>query len=396
MRPNITGPARDGLRAHNQNAILQLVHRQGPISRSDIAVKLSLSPAAVTNITNDLIGKNLIYEARQAEPGGVGRRAILLEVDYDHAVVAGVKVSNAGVTCAATNLNAEVTRIQTHALADTEPDTVLDVIAKALFSLSHELGRQLEAIGINLPGIVDPDHKTIRYSPLLGWEQVPFGQRLEERLSLPVLVENDVNALAHAHAWFGHGLNHDSFLVVTLGRGVGLGIVLNGKVYRGPHGGAGEFGHIVLDQQGPDRPHSKRGTVEAHLSDDALLRDARARIQDFPNDATPETLAALALSGDSDALAIYEAAGAVLGRALSILVNIFAPSLIILSGEGMRGADFFLPATRAALEEHSFGDLTARLKLVVNPWGDDAWARGAAGLAASRYLTEAATRSGGD
>ena len=394
MGRSSAGTVREALRVQNQHAILQTVHRQGPISRTDIALKLNLSPAAVTNIAGELIHRNLLFEARQAEASGVGRRAILLEVDYGHALVAGVKVSNAAVTCAMTNLNAEVVTTAAQSLPDTKPETVAAVTLETLSELAEKADR-FSAVGVILPGIVDPDGQTVRHSPLLGWARLPFGQGLEARLGVQVTVENDVNALALAQAWFGFGQHHDSFLVVTLGRGVGLGIVLNGEVYRGPGGGAGEFGHVLIDPAGPDSRHAKRGTLETYLSDDALLREARALVPGFESD-NPEELARLSRNGHPGARTVYATAGIVLGRALSTLVNIFAPSLIILSGEGMRAADFLLPTARAALKEHSFGDLAERVRLVVAPWGDDAWARGAAGLAASRYLTEAAAHIGGD
>ncbi|HEX7003664.1 MAG TPA: ROK family transcriptional regulator [Trueperaceae bacterium] len=396
-RTNAT--ARDALRSLNQNAVLQIVHLEGPISRVEIAARLHLSPAAVTSITAELIDRGLIYEARQAASDGVGRKAILLEVNYDQAFVAGIKVSNVALTLALTNLNAEVQCAQSTALDRTDPDTVIDEIVAAFEHLQEE--RLIGALGVNLPGIVDCDQGTVRHSPLLGWNQVALGEILEARLGVPVLVENDVNALALAEAWYGHGREHDSFFVLTLGRGVGLGIVINGELYRGPNGGAGEIGHVLLDPDGPETGHARKGTLEAYISDEALVREAKARIPGFAGATLSERspvdqLVELARQGQEQAVSIYAKAGKTLGRAMSTLVNILAPSLIVLSGEGMRAADFLLPSAEAELKRLSFGDLGERVSLVVDPWGDDAWARGAAGLAASRYLTNAAMSVGGD
>jgi len=388
--------AKDDVRRLNQSAVFQVVHRHGPVSRVDIATRLNLSPAAVTNITSDLIDRGLVFEARKAERGGVGRRRVLLEVAYDTAYVAGIKVSNVGLTCALTNLNAEVVHAAQRPLASTDPGAVVDAIEAAFGDLGAAVGQPLAALGVNLPGLVDADRQTVRHSPLLGWSQVPLGQLLHDRLGVSVLVENDVNALALAEAWFGRGREHDGFLVVTLGRGVGLGIVLGGEVYRGPHGGAGEFGHVLLDPHGPETRYAAPGTVEAFLSDDALMREARRRVAGFPDDGTAELVAELAQRGDAAAAAVVADAGRALGRALSVLVNVFAPSLIVLSGEGMRAADVMLPAARDELGRLSFGDLADRVELAVESWGDDAWARGAAALAASRYLTESAMSARGD
>jgi N-acetylglucosamine repressor len=388
--------AKDDVRRLNQGAVFQVVHRHGPVSRIDIATRLHLSPATVTNITSDLIDRGLVFEARKDDRGGVGRRRVLLEVAYDTAYVAGIKVSSVGLTCALTNLNAEVVHAVERPLPSTEPDAVVDAIEAAFADLGAAVGRPLAALGVNLPGLVDADRQTVRHSPLLGWSQVPLGRLLHERLGVSVLVENDVNALALAEAWFGRGRAHDGFLVVTLGRGVGLGIVMGGEVYRGPHGGAGEFGHVLLDPNGPETRYAAPGTVESFLSDDALVREARRAVPGFPADGTAELVAELARGGDAAAIAVVAAAGRALGRALSVLVNVFAPSLIVLSGEGMRSADVMLPAADEELRRLAFGDLADRVELVVEPWGDDAWARGAAALAASRYLTESATSARGE
>lgn len=387
---------REQIRLLNQRAILNAIHRHGRISRSDLAVDLSLSPAAVSAITGSFIEAGLVVEAEVGVSTSVGRKPILLEVDYDNAWVVGIKVSNVAVTSALTNLNAEVVQAETKAITATDPTTVIEEIARAFERHRATSEKAIGAVGVNLPGIVDADQRNVRHSPLLGWDAVALGDSLVERLGVPVLVENDVNALALAESWYGHGREHQNFLVLTLGRGVGLGIVLNGELYRGPNGGAGEIGHMLIDANGPESRHAEKGTLEAYISDDALLREARSRVSSFDPDSTAEQLAELARTGDSEANAIYEEAGHILGRALSNLVNILAPSLIVLSGEGMRAAEFLLPSAKAELERRSFGDLAEHLELVVDPWGDDAWARGAAGLAASRYLTNAATSMGGD
>lgn len=392
--PRATG--KDDVRRLNQDAVFQVVHRHGPVSRVDIAGHLHLSPATVTNITGDLIERGLVFEARKGDAVGVGRKPILLEVDYDAGTVMGVKVANVGLTCALTNLNAEVARAARYPLRRTDPDAVVDAIAAAFADLAPHAAQPIAAVGVDLPGLVDADRRTVRHSPLLGWQRVPLAERLEARLGVPVVVENDVNALALAEAWYGVGRSHESFLVLTLGRGVGLGLVLGGDVYRGPFGGAGEIGHVLIDPAGPATRYAAPGTLEAYLSDDALVREARARVPGFAADDAVERLAALADAGDPAARAVYDDAGRVLGRALALLVNLLAPGLIVLSGEGLRAAPHLIPTAEAELHRLAFGDLADRVQLVVEPWGDDAWARGAAALAASRFLVESATAPRGD
>ncbi len=397
-RSLITGTARENIRSLNQSAVLNAIHHHGQISRIALAAELKLSPAAVTDITSTLIEKGLVFEARQGTSNTVGRKPILLEVNYDYAFVLGVKVSNVAVTMVLTNLKAEVLGHCNEPLENHDVVSVLTAIEQTAECLQTECGvsnDKLMGLGVNLPGIIEHETGRVRHSPLLGWYDVPFAHVLQERLSLPVLVENDVNALAAAEAWFGSGKQHNAFLVLTLGRGVGLGIVHDGNVYRGPRGGAGEFGHITITP--PAATASQRaGALETFLSDSALLERARARIRDFPANADLEDLARLAEEGQVDAIALFKEAGRTLGLAMSYLVNIFAPTLIVLSGEGVRNAPYLLPSAKSTLQAHSFGDLAESLEIVVDSWGDDAWARGAAGLAASRCLTQFAESLGGD
>ncbi|MEJ2290074.1 MAG: ROK family protein, partial [Deinococcales bacterium] len=212
-----------------------------------------------------MIERGLVFEAREAESTGVGRRKVLLEVDYEHASVVGIKVSSAAVHAALTDLKGDVRASRVDSLASTVPDDVVAQLVATLRDLRAESGADVVGLGVSVPGSVDPASGTVTYSPLLGWEDVSLGQQLERAAGLPVVVENDVNALAAAEAWFGHGHEVDDFLVVTLGRGVGLGIVVNGSLYRGPHGGAGELGHVVLEPGGPAAAHSKAGAIEAYL-----------------------------------------------------------------------------------------------------------------------------------
>jgi predicted NBD/HSP70 family sugar kinase len=386
-------------RQQNQAAVFNVVHRRGQVSRSEIAGELRLSPAAVTDITATLIHLGLVYEARSGESATVGRKPILLEVNYDHRFVVGVKASNLGLTTALTNLKAEVVAWRQDPLPNTDPETVVASIGEATERLLRDAGlapEQLAGIGLGLPGIVEVGTGRNRYSALFGWRDVPLATLLEERLGLPAFVDNDVNALAAAEAWFGAGEDHDSFLVVTVGRGVGLGIVIGGHVYRGPFGGAGELGHVIVDPGGRTCTCGPTGCLEAQIGDAALLEQAREQLSGFSADDTVGALLERAEGGDPAALAIYAEAGTTLGRGLAMLVNVLAPTLIVLGGEGMRAAPFLLPAARDALRDRAFGDLGTRVAFVTHTWDDDAWARGAAGLAASRFLTEVATTVGGD
>lgn len=384
---------RERIRSLNQSAVINAIHRNGRISRTDLAAELNLSPAAITSITAPFVEAGLVVEAEVGVSASVGRKPILLGINYDYAHTLGMKVMNHAVVASLTNLNAEVKLVHSVTLPDTRVETVVGAIRSASTALKESAGLPAETIaglGVSLPGVVDFDAGAVRHSELLGWDRVQLAELLQSELDMPTLVENDVNALAAAHAWFGHGREHGSFLVVTLGRGVGLGIVIGGHLYRGPRGGAGELGHTRATPIRPRLMSSETTSLEALLGDGGLIGQARSLVPGFTHGLGPDDLTTLASEGDRAARDLLSDAGACLGVALADLVNLFAPTLIILGGEGMRNAAFLLPEVRQALVNYVFGGLGDELELVTDTWGDDAWARGAAGLAAARFL-EAAT-----
>lgn len=389
----LKGPAnalgREKIRLLNQSAIINAIHRSGKVSRTDLAAQLRLSPAAVTNLTAALIEKGLVLEVEVGESQSVGRKPILLGINYDHAYVVGAKVMTHAVVASLTNLNADVLGVVTIPLADAAVGTVVAAVAAAKEDLCARTGVPhglVTALGVSLPGVVDNAAGVVRHSDLLGWHGVRLARELSDEVGLQTLVENDVNALAAAQSWFGLGRAHGSFLTLTLGRGVGLGIVIGGSIYRGPRGGAGEVGHTRCTPMAPRVMRPGTTSLEDRLGDAGLLAEARRAVPGFPADAGPEALTDLAASGHQTALDLLADAGECLGHALSDLVNVFAPTLVILGGEGLRNAPYFLPHVRPALERFAFGGLADDLELVVDTWGDDAWARGAAGLAAAHFL----------
>ncbi|MFA5569064.1 MAG: ROK family transcriptional regulator [Trueperaceae bacterium] len=380
---------REKIRFLNQSAIINAIHRSGRISRTDIAAMLHLSPAAVTTITAPFIEEGLVVEAEVGESSSVGRKPILLGINYDHSYMFGVKVMPDAIVASLTNLNADAKGVVKVPVAGTEVSAVVAAIKQAQTMLGKETGisgTRLAGLGVSLPGVVDNSTGFVRHSDLLGWRRVQLADLLREEVGLPTLVENDVNALAAAHGWFGLGRQHDSFLTVTLGRGVGLGIVIGGSLYRGPRGGAGEWGHTRACSPAPRVMEHEVVTLEERLGDAALLRQARRLAPQLGENATPAALTALAATGHAGVLELFADAGELLGAALSDLVNLFAPTLVILGGEGLRNAPYFLPYVRPTLERHAYGGLADDLELQVDTWGDDAWARGAAGLAAARFL----------
>jgi len=368
------------LKAHNRVAILNAIRQMGTVSRVELARFTGLSIGSMTGLTAELIKDGLIYEKQEGDSSG-GRPPILLALQPEGAFVIGLKLTEDHITFAMTNLQSDVIDRATLSInaRHTTPQEVAQRVAEGITLLLESSAipqSRLLGIGIGMAGILDAEHGICRNSPILSWRDVPFAAMVESLTDFPVYLDNDVNTLTLVEMLYGEGVGVEHFLTVTLGRGVGLGIVTNGQLYRGM-GGAGEFGHTVVDPSGYTCDCGKCGCLETFVGDPWLLKHALAH--GFRVD-TVEALADAAQVGHLIAQKVLRRAGETLGRSIATLVSVLNPQLIIFSGEGIRYGDHLLGPMRQTLYENIMPTLEENLKLCVSPLGDDAWARGAASL----------------
>ncbi len=376
---------RELIRAINRSTILNSIKTNGAIPRAEIARLTGLSPATVTGITAELIQDNLVFEKESGDSSG-GRRPIMLAINPNGGCVVGIKVMEDHALGALTDLEASLLGKQSYPLTDTSPEGIsrsLSELVAELLKMSENPVPNLMGVGVGLAGIVEAGQGLVRQSPFFGWNDVPLREMIQNRVNVPVYVDNDVNTLAFAEKWFGAGRGIDNFLVVTVGRGIGLGIVSNGQFNHGARGGAGEIGHTVIQPGGELCACGKRGCLEMYASEPALLRQAAkafelGQLSSLPK--TPEELIALAASGEKAAQEIFARAGELLGQSIANLVNIFNPQRVLINGEGVRAGNWLFDPMRSAIDEHTMPGLRQDVSILVEPLGDDAWARGAASL----------------
>ena len=369
------------VRALNRRLILNGIREHGPLARAQLAELTGLSPAAVTGVTAELIaGRFLIEHAVGVSSGG--RPPILLDLDAVTHRVAGLKLSEGRLEAVITDMRTSVIARGSARLSSSDPEQVASVTASLLAAMCAEKGLELEGllgVGFGLPGVMDGAGACLR-SPILGWRDVHISRLLSAALNLPVWVDNDVNALVAAESLFGRGRRADNFVVVTIGRGIGAGFVLGGRVYRGAHGGAAEFGHTTVERDGRACECGKRGCLEAYASEPSLVRQYNetkpgARVRSV------KALCAAAERGDEQAVKVLADAGERTGVALANLVTLLDPELIVLGGEGVRLGERFFTPLRRALRETAFSGAGQNLPVYVDAWTDEQWARGAASLA---------------
>lgn len=359
-------------------AVLAVLGREGPRSRTQLARALGLSGAALSGIVRDLIERGLVEESAHAPSSG-GRPAVLLNLVGNSVCALGVKVSPDRLTWRWTSLDGSALRTGGEAFDPAAPAAahrLADSLAAAIdgaTDLPPVLG-----VGIAVPGQV-PDRDTgVVTAPTIGWSAVPLGATLVARLKLPVLVENDVNALAVAELLYGLGTSHEHFLVVTIGRGVGAALVSDGQVVRGAHGGAGEIGHVPTGDASARCTCGNSGCVEAWIGSDALLLRAVAEGHVDEGSSMSDVHAA-ADAGDLVVRRLLADAGTLLGRTVAGLVNVLDPAVVAVLGEGTvawrHWAAGFEPALRAGVMRDR-----REIRVAVEDWDDSSWALGAAAL----------------
>jgi glucokinase-like ROK family protein len=376
---------RELIKEINRKLVLNLINNSGSISRIDLAGLSGLSAATITGITSELISDGLIFEKEEGDSRG-GRKPILLALNPRGGYMVGIKLTEEYVIGALTDLKATVIANHTIPLNDRSLSAAMDAMIEVIKTLVGEGGfaeEKLLGIGVGLAGIVHADQGALLYSPIFGWRNVPLRRMLQDRLGVPVYVDNDVNTLTLTEKWFGAGQGVDHFLTVTIGRGIGLGIIVNGQLYHGALGGAGEFGHTVIDPRGPSCACGKKGCLETYASDPALVRLAAEAVERGEMKSkvdTAEDLLQRAEEGDVVAQRIFRQAGEVLGIGVANLITLFSPNLIIISGEGVRAGDWLFKPMRSSIERNAMPSLSEATEIRIDAWDDDAWARGAASL----------------
>lgn len=369
-----------------QGAIVSLVGTGGAMSRAEIARRLGVSAATVTNVTKAMIERGSLTESGTVPSGG-GRPATLLDVTQHRRFALGVKITPNHLTLAEVELTGEVSPGWSVDL-DMRSPAVLDRIAAIV---AERMGdeRRLLGIGVALPGFADPANPGVVTAPILGWRTVDLGGMLSRRTDLPVVIDNDVNALAVATRLYGPQPAPDNLLLITIGYGIGCAFTAGGRVFRGARGGAGEFGHIVVDPDGAPCECGLRGCLETLVSDDALVARA-VRDGVLPAGATKDDLNRAAEAGDAGARELFAWAGRTLGVAVASLVHVLDPEALVLSGEGVdmwqHWEPGFLPSLRAHLPIHR-----RDLPVSTQAWSEDIWAHGAASLVFASPLRLAAT-----
>jgi predicted NBD/HSP70 family sugar kinase len=384
-----------GMRAQNSSLLLKVIWRERHISRADIARVTGLSPSTVSAIVTGLQQAGLVRETGTGLSRG-GRRPTMIGFCDDVFALVGVEIGASHVTVVVTDLRADV-RAARFGLypVRTDPDGALATVRSFIDEGLREVGvtrSQVIGIGVGVPSPVRPDMPG-RLPPLIvpAWRDHDVHEILSRAYGLPVFVENDANLGALAEQWWGVGRDGKDLTYIKIGTSIGSGHIINGELYRGAGGTAGEIGHLRMDPAGPRCPCGLTGCLTTFIGSETLVARARREVAGGDQAVTNVgDIVRAARAGDGGARRIVADVGAHLGVAVASLMNVLNPAVVVLGGEIAGVGELLLSPVRAAVRERSLATTFEDTAIMTSNLGDKAIAVGGATMVLRAALADRA------
>jgi predicted NBD/HSP70 family sugar kinase len=374
--------AQSELRHRNLSLVLRALAAGDNLSRASIAAEVGLTRATVSTLVDELLAAGLLEERGAQRPGTVGRPGTALALAATGPAGIGAEIGIDHLAACVVDLRGDV-RCRTEAPAANRGRPAAAVLAE-LAELTAQVGKEAAAMELRpvgttvaVPGLVSPDRGTVLRAPNLGWEEVAVAESMGPGATL---VENEANLGALAELWLGGHDRLADFVHVSAEIGIGAALIVEGRLFRGARGFAGELGHVPVRPEGPLCSCGAHGCLETFAGEEALLRSAGV--------GTPRALRAAAESGDPAAIGALEEAGKALGIALSGAVNLLDPQAVVVGGPLADLAPWLLPGVRAELASRVTDRQWRPEDLVTSRLGRDGVLRGAA-YSAVRPVLEA-------
>jgi predicted NBD/HSP70 family sugar kinase len=356
----------------------------GPLSRAELSRRVGLSPGSLTRLTKPMVESGLLVEVEGGPTDSrVGRPSQPLDLDANAHHFVGVKLTGDSAIGVLTTLRADVLASVEHPIPDPTPSAVADLVLEMTDELAVQVpGRTpITGLGIAIGGRV-ANRTEVRWGPYLNWVDVPFGEILAAHTSVPVVVANDLTSLTEATHWFGAGRNSHRFVLVTIGAGVGYGLVVHNRIVDSPDVTLGLIGHYPLLADGPRCDRGHRGCALSLLTVNAVTEQVGAAVgRPVDYDEALE----LAAKGDPAAGEVIGRAGRALGKLIAAAANFTMPELVVLGGEGVRLAEVAHDDLLAGLHADRHPS-AAELPMVLQPADFGEWARGAAVVAIQTFV----------
>jgi glucokinase-like ROK family protein len=384
----------------NKHAIIDLIRfTPNGISRVELARELNLTRAAITSIINELQAMGIVDEVEGQIRSG--RKPIVLEISPNRGYVVGIDMGATHVTMLLANYAAHVAKDIEWAIDINDgPQKVISQIDEQFHQMLMEMNLRMEeikAICLGVPGPVVLRGGMVSEPPIMpGWDKFPIESHIQSLWNVPVTLGNDAELGAIGEWAYGAGRGEENLAYVKVGRGIGAGMLLDGQIYHGADGSAGEIGHITIDENGPLCSCGNRGCLEAMAGGNAIARRAielvkkgqrteLSTIRPIDSIQSKDVIAA-ACNGDLVAQQILSETGAHLGTAIAGLVNLFNPSMVIIGGGVSQIGDLLLEPIRQTVQKRSLRIASQRLRISTALLGRRSSAMGAVVQALSLVL----------
>lgn len=387
---------RDMMRVYNKSEVMEIMRRNKSVYRAELARITGLSMPTIMKITDEFIRNGLVADVGRGVSSG-GKPPMLLELIPDARLFVGMDISGAMFKCIIMDLRGGVVYRRTRVKSEfAEAANIIDSIIEFIETTVSESGidrSRLSGIGIGVPGLVEIQEGRVITSIDYNWKNVDVRTPLQKRFKMPVYVENSSKVMAIGEKWFGNGNESDNFALVTVGRGIGAALIMNGEIYKGHYNMSGEVGHMVIDPNGPLCKCGKRGCLETLASGKAIANQARQLVDTrrpsvmldmVKGDKTkiePETVFKAAAKGDNLARRIVDNAIDSLSIGLGNLISLMDCQLIVLTGCVVKDNEYLLERVRRQINETRslyYGKMPVEVKL--STMGEEAAVIGAATL----------------
>ncbi|PZD95825.1 ROK family protein [Paenibacillus sambharensis] len=366
----------------NTAIVLECVLTHAPLSRAQISEKTGLNKATVSSLVQDLIASHLVLEIGMGESSG-GRKPVMLLFNSQAGYAVGIDLGVNYIRGVLTDLRGEIIHERRVKLPGISQEEVLPRLSESIRSLISSAPASpygVIGIGIGVPGIVD-DSGTILFAPNLEWELTPLSRLVEEEFKLPVTIDNEANAGAQGEQKYGAGRGIAHQIYVSVGIGIGTGIIINKELYKGASGFSGELGHLSISLEGKQCRCGNKGCWELYASENALLELAAPL-----GFESMEAVLAEAEAGNPEVLQLLSQTGQYLGIGIANIVNVFNPDAVIIGNTMSLAGSWIGEAVRETVARRTLPYHRSGMQILFAEQQERSAVRGAAYYAISRFF----------
>lgn len=367
----------------NLKTLFNEIIKNSPISRAELSKVTGMNKSTVSSQVNTLIDRNLVFEIGQGQSSG-GRRPVMLVFNKKAGYAIGIDLGADFINGILTNLEGSVIASKYKESAAPFTEEAIEIvfsIIEELISAVPESHYGLVGIGISVPGIVDKSQEVI-FTPNSNWIVRDLKSMIEQKFSVPVLIENEANAGAYGEKVFGAAKNFSNIIYVSIGTGIGIGIIINHDLYRGYNGFSGEMGHMTIDFNGPKCSCGNRGCWELYASERVLYDSSSKKSLHI----TRHEMINLAQNHDAETLNALQKFGFYIGVGLTSVLNTFNPQAVIIRNRMIESQPIVMNSIKSAVTSRIYSYSKNEYDLLPSALGQNAPVLGTSSIVIERFL----------